>query len=422
MRIITPLRQPPVALLWGGLSLSALGDQLYTVALSWIAVRSFGAAAGYLNALGVLALLLAALTIGRWSDHWEQRAAMIGADLLRAGMLCLLVLAWVATGAPSAPALALTVAVLGVGQAVFRPALQALLPVLVALDDLPAANALFDTTDRIARLIGPGVIGLLAGLLPVRHFFTLDAVSFALSAAAIALGARLRPVPPIRRAAPKPESRIGIAHGFEVVARHKLLRFVLLTSGFTNGAWFATLFLGLPLLIERAGITGPGGTGLGAFGLVISSYGCTNLAATLWIGNRAMPVRPGRQIFAGDALLGTGLVLLALAPVLWPRGWLLPGLCLGAAIAAPGGPMHDVPVAVLRQTELPRQDVPAAMRAFMVAGNLGILAAMLAAPLMFTALPLVPASALCGVMAVGVGLAGLLRVFNEGVTGSDGPL
>jgi hypothetical protein len=43
VRIVVPLRTAPVALLWSGLSLSAIGDQLYTVALGWIAVRLLGA-------------------------------------------------------------------------------------------------------------------------------------------------------------------------------------------------------------------------------------------------------------------------------------------------------------------------------------------------------------------------------------------
>lgn len=38
MGILRPLRGRSMALLWGGLSLSAVGDQLYAVALTWIAV------------------------------------------------------------------------------------------------------------------------------------------------------------------------------------------------------------------------------------------------------------------------------------------------------------------------------------------------------------------------------------------------
>ena len=40
-----------MALLWGGLSFSAVGDQLYAVALTWIAVGVLGSNAGYLGAV-----------------------------------------------------------------------------------------------------------------------------------------------------------------------------------------------------------------------------------------------------------------------------------------------------------------------------------------------------------------------------------
>src|SRR3712207_5491034 len=34
-RLLRPLRTPAVALLWGGLAASAIGDQLFAVVLSW---------------------------------------------------------------------------------------------------------------------------------------------------------------------------------------------------------------------------------------------------------------------------------------------------------------------------------------------------------------------------------------------------
>lgn len=64
-----------MALLWGGLSLSAIGDQLYTVALTWIAVSVLGANAGYLTALQAGIVLLAVLGIGRWADRWDSRSS-----------------------------------------------------------------------------------------------------------------------------------------------------------------------------------------------------------------------------------------------------------------------------------------------------------------------------------------------------------
>ena len=154
--------------------------------LVWIAVNVFGPAAGYLSALQAGCGLAASLLIGRWADRWDQRRAMAGADALRAAVLVLLVSWWLGVGGPPPVALVLAILVLAGGESVFRPALTTTLPGLVPQPHLlPATNALLDMTERTARLVGPGLVGLLAGLVPVVHFFTLDAVSFIISAMAV---------------------------------------------------------------------------------------------------------------------------------------------------------------------------------------------------------------------------------------------
>ena len=331
MLLLRPLRQGAVALLWAGLSLSAVGDQLYAVALVWVAVGVFGPAAGYLTALQAGCGLVAALLAGRWADRWDQRRAMAGADLVRAAVLVLLVAAWLGQGGPPAAGLGAAIVVLAAGEAVFRPALAALMPALLPdRRSLPAANALFDTTERTARLLGPGLVGVLAGTVPVVHFFTLDAATFLASAAAVL---RIRPA-----SAPVRPARGRLLGGFAVIRAHRVLWTVLLISGPLNGLWFASLYLALPLLIERDGVTGPGGSGLGAFALCISAYGCTNLLATLVIGSRPLPRRVAPMIFAGKMVVGAGVAGLA-----WGAAAGLPGLMLAAALSAIGGPMGDIP-------------------------------------------------------------------------------
>jgi len=93
VRILQPLRDGAVAALWGGLATAAIGDQLYTVALSWIAVAVFGTAAGYLAALQAIVVLLTALLCGSWADRQKHRPVMIAADLARAAVLMLVVVA-----------------------------------------------------------------------------------------------------------------------------------------------------------------------------------------------------------------------------------------------------------------------------------------------------------------------------------------
>ena len=405
MLLLRPLAIRRVSLLWSGLTLSAVGDQLYAVALVWVAVGVFGPAAGYLSALQAGCGLVAALLIGRWADRWEQRRAMAIADAARASVLLLLVAWWLARGGPPPTGLALAIVVLAGGEAVFRPALQATLPSLLPERQLlPAANALFDTTERTARLIGPGLVGVLAGLVPVMHFFTLDALSFALSATAVLALGRV----PMRAARPRASLLAGIGRGFAVVRRHRLLWSVLLCSGPINGFWIAGFYLALPLLIEQAGITGPGGTGLGAFGLVISAYGCTNLLATLAIGSRSLPAHPGRMMFAGSVIVGLGTAGLALGAVAG-----LPAMMTAAAFGAVGGPMKDIPAAVLRQTELPPDEVAAAMRAFMVVTYGGSLVAMLLAPRVVRAIGPTHLVLLCGAGFVALAGWGLARHWSD---------
>jgi len=408
MRLLRPLRTREVALLWAGLSLSAIGDQLYAVTLSWVAVTVFGPAAGYLTALQAAVVLLAALGLGRWADRWNAQSTLIAADLVRMTVLLALVAAWLALGRLAALPLIVAVVVLAAAQAVFQPALQFVLPSLLpdrAL--LPAANALLDATDRSARLLGPGLIAILAGALPPVHFVSLDAVSFLLSAGALVLIRRQRRVEQVRP--PSGETtRQAIGRGVRAMTAHPLLGYVLRTNAMNNGAWYAAYFLAIPLLIERFSIRGPGGTGLGAFGLVIAAYGSTNLLSTLTLGGRPMPVQPQRLMFCGSMITGLGTALIMLVPAL-PAEWRLPGLAGAAGIAAIGGPMKDIPFAVLRQMRLPARDLAAGVRAYIATTSAGTLVALLVAPILLHAMAASTFILGCGAIMMASGATGLVR-------------
>jgi DHA3 family macrolide efflux protein-like MFS transporter len=405
MRILAPLRHRAIALLWTGLATSAIGDQLYAVALAWIGVSVFGTRAGYLSALSSGCLLISALAIGHWADRWDRRRTMMTADLVRAAVLAALVVAWSLCGAAPALGLVLAVIVLAMGQACFEPALQAVLPGVTPEPRLlPAANALLDATDRIARLLGPGLVAVLASLIPVKHFLTLDALTFLVSALAMALVGRVRTH---HDAGPPLPILATITRGFRATARQPLLWYALRTSPVWNGAWVCAYLFALPLLIARHHITGLGGSGVGAYGLVISAYGCTNLLATLVVGSRDIPRHPQRLVLTGKVVNGTGTGLLALAGLLPPH-LALPALAAAAAFAAVGGPMGDIPIAVLRQTALPASEIPAAMRAYLVASSSGALIALVIAPTLIQHLGLFPIMLGCAGLIIGAGLGGFL--------------
>lgn len=405
MRIFLALKNPSVALLWGGLSLSAIGDQLYAVALTWIATGVFGADAGYLSASQAGVALLAALGVGRWADRWDPRASMIAADLVRALVLAAIVAAWLAIRGPTVAELLIAIVVLALGQAVFQPALQTVLPSLVADPALlPSANALLDATSRSARLIGPGLVALLAGSVPMVHFLSIDAISFVLSVLALILIDRLRPGPP-RSLPSAAQTMLGaLARGFRASLRHPLLGYTLLASGPLNGAWYAVLFLCVPLSLAH----GADGAGLQAYGLVLSAYGSTNLAATIFFGGQKLPARPQTWIFGGQCACGVGWALLCIASLL-PDGMQPLGLASAAAAGAIGGPMQDIPRAVLRQTRLAPADIASATRAYMATSSSGILAAMLLAPTAIIVAGNQAVVALCAATYLAIGIFGFVR-------------
>ena len=187
-----------------------------------------------------------------------------------------------------------------------------------------------------------------------------------------------------------------------------MLRLVLLFTGPLNGAWYVSLLLGVPLLIARLGVTGPGGTGLGAFGLVISAYGCRQSASRRSCSAAAAcRAKPARRIFAGGLVLGGGALLFAFVPLLPPHAAPAPASRSAAAIEAVGGPMQDIAVAVLRQTELPPARDTRRDARLPRAGNAGMLLAMLVAPAIFALIGLPASLALCAAVIAATGAIGL---------------
>lgn len=411
MQFITLLRRRSIGLLWSGLALSAVGDQLYTVALSWIAVDIFGPAAGYIAAVKSAIILAVLFLGGAMSDRWDRRRTMIGADLCRCAVLVLVVLFWMIEGQPDAWVLTLAVAVLAAGEALFLPALQTILPQLIANEPglLAGTNALLDATNRLARLLGPGLIALAGAVIAPIHFFTANALSFLLSAAAImALPLSSTPVaPPVSQQKKHPLA--SLSYGYRAMHRQPLLGFLLDSNAFIGGAWYVAFFLAVPLIISSqfdASLT----TGFGLYGLVIAAFGVSNLIANLIVGNRPMPEHPARMIYLGVCTTGTGILLMALAalaPI--PVHWRLVGFVIASGVSGFGGPFKDVAFATLRQTLLPSADIAPATRIYIVTSHAGMLFGMLVAPMMSSRVSPGDLLLICGGTYLAVAIIGWLR-------------
>jgi hypothetical protein len=250
-------------------------------------------------------------------------------------------------------------------------------------------------------------VALLVSVVPVIHFLTLDAFTFLASAAALSLIRRRRVAPPAPvRGAREPVWR-GITRGYKATADHPLLGFYLSVSGVLNGAWFSVYYLCLPLMIAQYEASGR--SGLGFYGLILSAYGCGNLASTVFLGGRTLPARPQFLMLAGNVQTGCGMMLLAAANFL-PGEWRLGGFALAAALGAIGGPMQDIPTAVLRQTRIAAVNRAAAMRAYMAVVGIGVLIAMALTPGLVTLIGVTRTIVACGAVYLCVAAWGLVRL------------
>jgi MFS family permease len=102
-----------------------------------------------------LPMILVGLLLGPLVDRLSRRGLMIGSDLARLVVFCLLPFAGSAT-----VVIALAF-VAGLATGFFRPAVYAGLPNLVTDDDLPAANSLLQAVENVAWMVGPVVGGVL---------------------------------------------------------------------------------------------------------------------------------------------------------------------------------------------------------------------------------------------------------------------
>jgi MFS family permease len=151
------LRRRNFALLWIGQFVSLCGDWLLIVALPFYVYQLTGSIlqTGIMLTAELLPRIVLGSLAGVFVDRWDRRWTMLISDLLRAGVLLLLLLVhsrdllW----------LVYVVAVLQsmIGQ-FFTPAVSALTPSLVEEHQLVAANSLESFNDAVTRFIGPPLV------------------------------------------------------------------------------------------------------------------------------------------------------------------------------------------------------------------------------------------------------------------------
>jgi len=234
-------------LLWLGQTGSTIGDGLTFVAIAFAVLGIGGTATdiGIVFAAYSLPNVVFLLAGGVWADRLPRNLVMLSSDALRAVVqTALAVLLF--TGTAEIWHIILAAALHGTASAFFAPASTGLMPQVVSPGRLQQANALMAVSRGSAFIIGPAVSGILTAASGPGLVFAIDAVTYAMSMATLAL---LR-IPRAPAGAGHASFASELAHGWREVRSRNWLVASLPAFAVSNVALGAFMVLG-PVIVDR---------------------------------------------------------------------------------------------------------------------------------------------------------------------------
>lgn len=288
---------------WSGETISLIGTQVTQLALPLIAILTLKATAfdvGLLNASRYLPVVVVSLFAGVWLDRRRRRPILIASNLGRAVLIGLIPITS-ALGWLSIWLLCVLCVITGVLTVIFDVGLLSYLPGLVERRHLAESNSKLQTSWSLAGIVGPGLGGLLVGLVTAPVTMIIDAVSFLLSACSLI--AVRTPEPEPAQASERAAMWPSIKEGLSTVFGSPLLRSLLTQSATFNLFYNALTTVFLVYAVRYLGMSAL------QLGLVIGSMSVGALIGAFFNRRLTPLVGLGR-------MLRINTICVALAPLL----------------------------------------------------------------------------------------------------------
>ena len=275
---------------WAGESVSLVGSQVTDLAFPLVAIVTLRATAfqvGLLNVARYLPFVLVSLLAGVWFDRHRRRPMLIGANLGRAVLIGLVPLA-AAVDLLSMELLYAVAFGVGVLTVLFDVGVLSYVPGLVERRHLAEANSKIAASYSVAGIGGPGLAGFLVGVLTAPVALAVDAVSYLVSAAALAGVRRREPAPEVPGAAGERPSVLGsVAEGLRAVVGNRVLRHLATQSATFNLFENVVVTVFLLYAVRHLGIA-PAALGFvvsaGSVGALLGSLAANRLRDRLGVG------------------------------------------------------------------------------------------------------------------------------------------
>ncbi|HEX4206184.1 MAG TPA: MFS transporter [Ktedonobacteraceae bacterium] len=291
LRTFTSLRQRNFRLFWIGQMISLIGTSMQSIGQVWLVLELTRSAwqLGLVGALQALPILLFSLFGGVFADRWPRRRVLLVTQAA-AMVQALLLWALISIGTIQLWHLYILALLLGLTNSLYLPASRAFVVEMVGREGLPNAVALNSSLSTLARIVGPGLGGIVIATSGVTMLFLLNALSFLPVMVGLTLikshelhSQTLQPTNAGKRQNTWQSLREGVAYIWKTPAVLLLILVVGLVLLF--GSNFNVV---LPLFATN--VLHVGATG---FGLLSAAIGVGSLLSALWLAwsNSAPTIR-----------------------------------------------------------------------------------------------------------------------------------
>ncbi|MDP8903921.1 MAG: MFS transporter [Chloroflexota bacterium] len=342
-------RQPDFVKLWSAETISHFGTQVSLLAIPLVAAVTLEVGAfefGLLTTIEFLPFVLISLPAGVWIDRLRRRPILIVADVGRAVALVTIPVAYLA-GALTIWQLYVVGFATGCLTVLFDVSYQSYLPSLVERDEILDGNAKLETSRSAAQIAGPGIAGVLIGLLGAPLAIVLDSVSYLVSGAFVWRIRKHEPEPEYRRQRASgvqgPGMRREIGEGLRYVVTHPYLRAIAATTASSN--FFSNVAFAITVLYV-----------VRAFGLTAKQIGVAfSIGATGFLIGALLANRIGTRLGVGPTIIGAAIIFgpSALPVALATRDIAVPMLALAGFVGGFGGAVYNINQVSLRQAITP---------------------------------------------------------------------
>jgi DHA3 family macrolide efflux protein-like MFS transporter len=384
--------------LWTGQLVSLFGDRLHQVALAAVVLITTGSAlaTGLVFMVATLPNLLFGPLAGTLVDRWEHKEVLIVSDILRAGVVLLIPVAVTVHIGLVYPLVFLVTTI----SIFFRPARVAVLPRIVAKDDLLTANSALWVAETSADIVGYPLaavfVAALGAALPLA--FWIDAATYIGSA--VLLSAMVVVPRPSLEAVEQKRGFVGeLKDGWRFLRREPTL--LANTIQATIAQFSIGVLVALTIIYaERVIADGSGFDFKAVYGFLETGIGAGNLIGGFVIGLVGSQFAKGRMIIGGYAVMGLCMLLLAVVADLG----LALGLMFGVGVA---NMVFVIPSQTLFQERTPNELMGrvVSFRFALVGGAMTV--AMGTGGVLAEFLPVTVVIAVFGVLTLGAGLGGL---------------